>query len=71
MLEQSDQEYFASQAIKHYLQHVECENVKEMIEALTVLLSRSAFLIEHKADTEAAQLALYEPYSALNNRVNE
>ena len=65
MIDKNEQEYFARMAVKQFLKSVDCQDVKEMITALTVLISRAAFLIEHKADSEAAQLALYEPYAQL------
>jgi len=60
----------AREAIREYLSDVECANVDEMVEVLTVMLTRIAFLIERKTNTDTAQLALYAPYQALGNKDN-
>ena len=62
------QQEAARVAIRYFLRDIDCKNIDELVPALTVLMSRAAFVIERKTNSDTAQLALYEPYLVLCNR---
>ncbi|MEY8247323.1 MAG: hypothetical protein RPT11_02980 [Bermanella sp.] len=59
------QQQLAGVAIRQFLHETDCSNNAELVTALTALMSRAAFVIEHRANTEVAMCALYEPYKVL------